>query len=55
MPEITDEVIKKKHREFDQRIKDVLEEVRGKPKQINLMERLRQAKAKLSTKKLSFL
>lgn len=30
MPEITDEMIKKKHKEFDQRIRSVLNELRGK-------------------------
>ena len=42
MPEITDETIKRKHKEFDKRIKDVLEEVRGenKPK-ISMMDTFR--------------
>ena len=32
MPEITDETIKRKHKEFDKRIKTVLEEVRNQDK-----------------------
>lgn len=47
MPEKTDEAIKKKHKEFDQRIRSLLEELRGKPKGQSLRDRLRLAMGKI--------
>ena len=39
MPQITDETIKRRHKEFDKRIKAILEEVRGENKpRISMMD-----------------
>jgi len=46
MPEITDEVIKKKHKEFDDRIRNTLKELRAKNRrngQPDIVARLKEA------------
>ena len=49
--ELTDEVIKKKHKEFDDDIQKYLSELRSKNEKPDIMAKLRDAGARLTARK----
>lgn len=51
MPEITDAIIKQKRNEFIKDIQAILDEVQMKPKQTDLMSRLRETARKMTARK----
>ena len=49
--ELTDEIIKKKHKEFDDDIQKYLNELRSKNEQPDILSRIRDAGTKLTARK----
>jgi len=51
MKQLTDEVIKKKHKEFDDELEKYLNELKGKNEKPDIMTKLKEAGMKLSSRK----